>query len=114
MPTGRLHDEDEDEWANVLQHATIALDLREHFRDPHAISADLRRLTAHGQAVHNTVMETPGLRQAVAAAAPQVQGYLAGPTAAPVTAVTQYADRPHRANHRSTAGRLRRQHPRSA
>ncbi|WP_150112904.1 hypothetical protein [Streptomyces violaceusniger] len=36
VSAGRLHDKDEDEGgrANVLQHATIALDPREHFPTP--------------------------------------------------------------------------------
>ncbi|MER5312330.1 hypothetical protein ABT034_31640 [Streptomyces sp. NPDC002773] len=96
---GRLHDEDQDqgEWADVLQRATIALDLREHFRDPHAISADLRHLTAHDQVVRDTVMDTPGVREVLAATGLQVQGYLAGPKAAPITVVTQCAGGRHRA-----------------
>ncbi|WP_330469322.1 P-loop ATPase (plasmid) [Streptomyces longwoodensis] len=94
---GRLHDEDEGEWADVLQRATIALDLRRHFRDPHALSVDLRQLTAHDQVVRDTVMGTAGVREVLAATALQVQGYLAGPTAAPLTVVTQCAGGRHRA-----------------
>lgn len=94
---GRLHDEVEGEWADVLQRATIALDLRRHFRDPHALSVDLRQLTAHDQVVRDTVMDTPGVREVLAATALQVQGYLAGPTAAPLTVVTQCAGGRHRA-----------------
>jgi hypothetical protein len=94
---GRLHDEDGGEWADVLQRATIALDLRRHFRDPHALSVDLRQLTAHDQVVRDTVMDTPGVREVLAATALQVQGYLAGPTAAPLTVVTQCAGGRHRA-----------------
>lgn len=93
---GRLHDGNEGEWADVLQRATIALDLRDHFRDPH-IRADLRQLTAHDQAVRDTVMGTPGVREVLAATALQVLGYLAGPTAAPLTVVTQCAGGRHRA-----------------
>ncbi|MFD5236081.1 RapZ C-terminal domain-containing protein [Streptomyces tendae] len=85
------------EWADVLQRATIALDLRRHFRDPHALSVDLRQLTAHDQVVRDTVMDTPGVREVLAATALQVQGYLAGPTAAPLTVVTQCAGGRHRA-----------------
>jgi hypothetical protein len=94
---GRLHDENEGEWADVLQRATVAVDLRAHFRDPHAISADLRQLTAHDQVVRDTVMATPGVRQVLAATALQVLGYLAGPTAAPIIVVTQCAGGRHRA-----------------
>lgn len=69
----------------------------EHFRDPHALSADLRQLTAHDQVVRDTVMDTPGVREVLTATALQVQGYLAGPTAAPLTVVTQCAGGRHRA-----------------
>jgi hypothetical protein len=93
---GRLHDGIEGEYADVLEHATIALDLRRHFRDPH-VRADLRQLTAHDQVVRDTVMGTPGVREVLAATALQVRGYLAGPTAAPITVVTQCAGGRHRA-----------------
>ncbi|KAB7833577.1 P-loop ATPase [Streptomyces mobaraensis] len=93
---GRLHDGAEGEHADILQRATIALDLRAHFRDPH-VRADLRQLTAHDQVVRDTVMDTPGVREVLAATALQVQGYLTGPTAAPITVVTQCAGGRHRA-----------------
>ncbi|MFJ2561293.1 MULTISPECIES: P-loop ATPase [unclassified Streptomyces] len=93
---GRLHNGVEGEYADVLQRATIALDLSRNFRDPH-VRADLRQLTAHDQVVRDTVMATPGVRQVLAATALQVQGYLAGPTAAPLTVVTQCAGGRHRA-----------------
>ncbi|MEU9796887.1 P-loop ATPase [Streptomyces sparsogenes] len=96
VSVGRLHDSAEGEYADILQRATIALDLRAHFRDPH-VRADLRQLTAHDQVVRDTVMDTPGVREVLAATALQVQGYLAGPTAAPVTVVTQCAGGRHRA-----------------
>ncbi|MCQ4045779.1 RapZ C-terminal domain-containing protein, partial [Streptantibioticus rubrisoli] len=96
VSVGRLHDDGEGEYADVLQRATIALDLRHHFRDPH-VRADLRQLTAHDRVVRDTVMDTPGVRQVLAATALQVQGYLAGPTAAPLTVVTQCAGGRHRA-----------------
>ncbi|MFI7352131.1 hypothetical protein ACIBSR_38495 [Streptomyces sp. NPDC049936] len=93
---GRLHDDVEGPYADVLQHADIALRLTRHFRDPH-VRADLRELTAHDQVVRDTVMNTPGVREVLAATALQVQGYLAGPTAAPITVVTQCAGGRHRA-----------------
>ncbi|MEU3551275.1 RapZ C-terminal domain-containing protein [Streptomyces longwoodensis] len=71
--------------------------MRRHFRDPHALSVDLRQLTAHDQVVRDTVMGTAGVREVLAATALQVQGYLAGPTAAPLTVVTQCAGGRHRA-----------------
>ncbi|MGW1043696.1 RapZ C-terminal domain-containing protein [Streptomyces sp. NPDC002547] len=93
---GRLHDDVEGPYADVLQHADIALRLTRHFRDPH-VRADLRELTAHDQVVRDTVMNTPGVREVLAATALQVQGYLAGPTAAPIIVVTQCAGGRHRA-----------------
>lgn len=42
-------------------------------------------------------MDTPGVREVLAATALQVLGYLAGPTAAPLTVVTQCAGGRHRA-----------------
>ncbi|MEU5838610.1 RNase adapter RapZ [Streptomyces diacarni] len=96
VSVGRLHDDAEGEHADVLTRATIALDLRRHFRDPH-VRADLRQLTAHDQAVRDTVLDTPGVRQLLAATAQQIEGYLAGPTAAPLTVVTQCAGGRHRA-----------------
>ncbi|MFD8221098.1 hypothetical protein ACFV2U_47455 [Streptomyces sp. NPDC059697] len=49
---------------------------RRHFRDPHV--RGLRQLTAHDQIVRDTVMNTPGVRQVLAATALQVQGYSPG------------------------------------
>jgi hypothetical protein len=99
---GRLHDDVEGEWADVLQRADIALDLRRHFRDPH-IRADLRQLTARDKVVRDTVRDTPGVLQVLAATALQIQGYLAGPTAAPITVVTQCAGGRHRAAYAAMA-----------
>lgn len=93
---GRLHDTEESEYADILQHATVAIDLRFHFRDPH-VSPDLRELTAHNQIVVDTVMNTPGVREVLAATAQQIQAYLTGPTKAPITVVTQCAGGRHRA-----------------
>ncbi|MDW8478366.1 RNase adapter RapZ [Streptomyces scabiei] len=96
VSTGRLHDAKGSQYAGILARATIAVDLRFHFRDPH-ISADLRELTAHDQAVRDTVMNTPGVRELLAATALQILAYLAGPSKAPVTVVTQCAGGRHRA-----------------
>ncbi|MCC9708222.1 ATPase [Streptomyces sp. MNU76] len=68
----------------------------EQLRDPH-VSPDLRELTAHNQVVVDAVMDTPGVREVLAATALQVQAYLAGPTKAPITVVTQCAGGRHRA-----------------
>ena len=93
---GRLHDGEQSEYADVLEHATVAIDLRRHFRDPH-IRADLRELTANDKVVVDTVMDTPGVREVLAATALLVLGFLAGPTKAPLTLVTQCAGGRHRA-----------------
>lgn len=92
---GRLHDDTEGPYADVLQRADIALRLTRHFRDPH-ITADLRQLTARDDVVRDTVMDTAGVRQVLAATALQIEGYLAGPTAAPLLVVTQCAGGRHR------------------
>jgi UPF0042 nucleotide-binding protein len=93
---GRLHDAEESEYADILSRATIAVDLRFHFRDPH-VSADLRELTSNDQVVRDTVMATPGVRELLAATALQILAYLAGPSKAPITVVTQCAGGRHRA-----------------
>ncbi|MFR0367558.1 RapZ C-terminal domain-containing protein [Streptomyces sp. MCC20] len=102
VSTGRLHDAKESEYADILSRATVAVDLRFHFRDPH-ISADLRELTAHDQVVIDTVMGTPGVRELLAATALQILAFLAGPSKAPVTVVTQCAGGRHRAAVTATA-----------
>ncbi|MET9959407.1 hypothetical protein ABZ128_10045 [Streptomyces sp. NPDC006326] len=78
VSVGRLHDAEESEHADVLQRATIALDLRRHFSDPHKLSKEMQQLTAHDQVVRDTVMSTAGIREVLAATALQVAGYLAG------------------------------------
>ncbi|MEU0195013.1 hypothetical protein ABZ250_35170 [Streptomyces afghaniensis] len=62
----RLHDAEESEYADILSRATIALDLRFHFKDPH-FSAELRELTSSDQVVRDTVMDPPGVRELLAA-----------------------------------------------
>ncbi|WP_373315966.1 RapZ C-terminal domain-containing protein [Streptomyces canarius] len=77
---------------------------------PARLSTDLRQLTAHDQASRDTVMDTPGVREVLAATALQVQGYLAGPRAAPLTLMMQCAGGRHRVVDRTTrghAGRVR-------
>jgi UPF0042 nucleotide-binding protein len=41
--------------------------------------------------VRDTVMDTPGVRELLAATALQILAYLAGPSKAPITVVTQCA-----------------------
>ncbi|WP_443080355.1 hypothetical protein [Streptomyces sp. SP18BB07] len=56
-------------------------------------------------------MDTPGVREVLAATALQAQGYLSGPTAAPLTVVTQCAGGRHRAAFPDFRPRRRRLHP---
>ncbi|MEU2834898.1 hypothetical protein ABZ667_40755 [Streptomyces lavendulae] len=93
---GRLHDTERSEHTDILQRATIALDLRHHFRDPHR-AQDLRELSAADQAVRQAVINAPGVRQVLPATALQISGYLTGPSTAPITVVTQCAGGRHRA-----------------
>ncbi|MGY3341038.1 RNase adaptor protein for sRNA GlmZ degradation [Streptomyces filamentosus] len=60
--------------------AHIVLDLRHHYRDPHA-SKDLRELTAHHRRVIKAVRRTPGIRPLITATVAQAQAYAAGPSA---------------------------------
>ncbi|WP_035800537.1 RapZ C-terminal domain-containing protein [Kitasatospora mediocidica] len=78
--------------------AHIVLDLRHHFRDPH-ISPELRHLTAHDQAVRDTVAATPGIAELVRATAAAVAAYRLGPsaTARPLIVATGCAGGRHRA-----------------
>ncbi|MFF2662984.1 ATPase [Kitasatospora sp. NPDC058032] len=76
--------------------AHLTLDLRKHFRDPHVDPA-LRHLTAHDLPVRRAVMGTPGIREAVTAAALVVDAYDAGPTHAPLTIAVGCAGGRHRA-----------------
>ncbi|WP_019635108.1 RapZ C-terminal domain-containing protein [Actinomadura atramentaria] len=76
--------------------ATIVLDLRVHFRDPH-VRPELRWLTAEDIEVREAVMGTPGISRLVTATAAAVRAYLAGPTDAPVTVAVGCAGGRHRA-----------------
>lgn len=60
--------------------ATITLDLRHHYRDPH-VAPELRYLTAHDEAVRAAVLGTPGIRALVNATVDVVEAYMAGPSA---------------------------------
>ncbi|MFF2749509.1 ATPase [Kitasatospora sp. NPDC058048] len=76
--------------------ATVVLDLRRHFRDPHVDPA-LRHQTAHDLPVRRAVLATPGIRELIAAAALLADAYDAGPAAAPLTIAVGCAGGRHRA-----------------
>ncbi|MYW01446.1 RNase adapter RapZ [Streptomyces sp. SID3343] len=76
--------------------ATVTLDLRTHYRDPH-VSPDLRYLTADDEAVRLAVLGTPGIAPLLAATADMVVAYLAGPSAGPITVAVGCAGGRHRA-----------------
>lgn len=64
--------------------AHVTLDLRCHFRDPH-VRSELRELTAYDEPVRQAVMDTPGIRALIAAAAASVRAYASGPSAGNTT-----------------------------
>ncbi|MFF2613440.1 ATPase [Kitasatospora sp. NPDC058046] len=76
--------------------ATLTLDLRRHFRDPHVDPA-LRRQTAHDLPVRQAVLATPGIRELIASTALLADAYDAGPTEAPLTIAIGCAGGRHRA-----------------
>ncbi|MFF7452899.1 ATPase [Kitasatospora sp. NPDC008115] len=76
--------------------AHLTLDLRKHFRDPHVDPA-LRHLTANDLPVRRAVLGTPGIREAITAAALVAEAYDAGPSAAPLTIAVGCAGGRHRA-----------------
>ncbi|MEU1419523.1 RNase adapter RapZ [Kitasatospora sp. NPDC005751] len=76
--------------------ATLVLDLRHHFRDPHVDPA-LRHQTAHDLPVRQAVMGTAGIHAAIVGAALLVDALDAGPSTAPVTIAVGCAGGRHRA-----------------
>ncbi|WP_021593493.1 RapZ C-terminal domain-containing protein [Actinomadura welshii] len=76
--------------------AHIVLDLRHHFRDPHAVRG-LRNLTAHDAEVRAAVLNTPGIRPLIDATVAAVLAYLSGPSAGPVMVAVGCAGGRHRA-----------------
>lgn len=76
--------------------AHIVLDLRHHFRDPHAVRG-LRNLTAENAEVRAAVLDTPGIRPLIDATAAAAMAYLDGPSAGPVTVAVGCAGGRHRA-----------------
>ncbi|RKT16892.1 UPF0042 nucleotide-binding protein [Streptomyces sp. 1114.5] len=76
--------------------ATLTLDLRRHFRDPHVDPA-LRELTAHDRPVRLAVLGTPGIRELITGAALLADSFDAGPSQAPLTIAVGCAGGRHRA-----------------
>lgn len=76
--------------------ATLTLDLRTHFRDPHRV-AGLRSMTANDALVRDAVLNTPGITALIEATVAAANAYLAGPTHAPVTIAVGCAGGRHRA-----------------
>lgn len=76
--------------------AHLTIDLRHHFRDPH-VSPELRYMTAHDAPVRAAVMNTPGIKQLLAATVAAVDGFLAGPSSTGLTIADGCAGGRHRA-----------------
>ncbi|MFD7729553.1 ATPase [Kitasatospora phosalacinea] len=76
--------------------AQLVLDLRKHFRDPHA-SPTLRYMDAHDLPVRQAVLSTPGILELICAAGLLVDAYDAGPVDAPLTVAVGCAGGRHRA-----------------
>ncbi|MFE6868533.1 ATPase [Kitasatospora sp. NPDC057692] len=76
--------------------AHLTLDLRRHFRDPHVDPA-LRHLTAADLPVRRAVLTTPGIWEAILAAALVAEAFDAGPSPAPLTVAVGCAGGRHRA-----------------
>ena len=64
--------------------ATITLDLRHAFRDPH-IDPRLRNMTAVDRPVRKAVLRTPGIRPLMKATVKLVAAYRKGPSAGQIT-----------------------------
>ncbi|MFJ8625844.1 hypothetical protein ACIRD3_23770 [Kitasatospora sp. NPDC093550] len=78
------------------EHATVTLDLRRHFRDPH-VNKDLRHMTARDVPVRRAVLGTPGIQELIAATAAMADAYDAGPQDGPLTIAVGCAGGRHRA-----------------
>lgn len=63
--------------------ATITLDLRHAFRDPH-VDPRLRHMTAADRPVRMAVLRTPGIRALLKATVGQVRAFRQGPSAGQV------------------------------
>jgi hypothetical protein len=76
-----------------LPRADVVADLREHFRDPHAVDG-LRELTADDPRVTAAVLATPGVTTVISGLCATARGYLAG--GRPVTIAVGCAGGRHR------------------
>ncbi|MFF8402182.1 ATPase [Streptomyces sp. NPDC015684] len=76
--------------------AHLTLDLRHHFRDPHA-SPELRDMTADDEPVRAAVLGTPGVAALVLATASAVDALASGPSAGAITVADGCAGGRHRA-----------------
>ncbi|MFJ6382986.1 ATPase [Kitasatospora sp. NPDC092039] len=76
--------------------ATLTLDLRRHFRDPHVDPA-LRQQTAQDLPVRQAVLATPGVHELIVSTALLVDAFDAGPAEAPLTIAVGCAGGRHRA-----------------
>ncbi|WP_031067307.1 RNase adapter RapZ [Streptomyces sp. NRRL WC-3742] len=76
--------------------AHLTIDLRRHFRDPHVNSA-LRHQSANDLPVRHAVLNTPGIRELISAAALLADAFDTGPAEAPLTIAVGCAGGRHRA-----------------
>lgn len=76
--------------------AHVVFDVREHYRDPHAVSPELRHLDAASLRVVRAVLATPGVQPLIKAVAGVAESYQAGPSPAPVTIAVGCAGGRHR------------------
>lgn len=76
--------------------AHLTIDLRHHFRDPHA-SPELRYMTADDEPVRTAVLGMPGITDLVNATVMAVAAFAAGPNAGTITVADGCAGGRHRA-----------------
>ena len=76
--------------------AHLTIDVRRHFRDPHANPA-LRHLDATDSQVYTAVLATPGVQHLILAAASAAAALLSGPVAGHVVVAVGCAGGRHRA-----------------
>ncbi|MEV7595597.1 RNase adapter RapZ [Streptomyces sp. NPDC089922] len=62
----------------------LSIDLRHHYRDPHAVAPEARHLTGRDEQIHRIVMDTPGIRPLIRSTASAAVAMLSGPSAAAV------------------------------
>ncbi|MFF4821283.1 ATPase [Kitasatospora sp. NPDC001309] len=77
--------------------AHLTLDLRKHFRDPHALSPEMVERTGFDADVQYVVMMTPGVVELMEATAAAVTAFAFGPSATTTVVATGCAGGRHRA-----------------